>query len=256
MTNRTFLASLTRSTPCRLWRGPAWARDALVLLANLGIAGDASASLIAYWNFNSLVAAPSTSTSIAADSGTGTLYANGTQGSSSWVTASTGNEWTAFGGSTINALNADVAGLALAPVNSAANGKSFTLAFSMANLQNLVVTFAVRGTSNGFNSGLWSYSTDGSTFTSAGIPSTASTSTTFALATADLSAISQLDNAGSVWLRYTLSGATATSGNNRIDNLQINADPVPVPEPSVTALVVAGVGAMAVLRRRRGVHRP
>jgi hypothetical protein len=121
----------------------------------------------------------------------------------------------------------------------------------MAGLQDLVVTFATRGTSSGFNSGLWSYSTDGSAFTSAGLASTATTSTTFALATADFSSMAQLDNDGSVWIRYTLAGATTTSGNNRIDNLQLNASPIVVPEPPAFVLVAAGLGTLTYLTRRR-----
>lgn len=225
----------------------------LVCVATMAASpASSSAALIAYWNFNSLVAAPSTATTIAASSGTGTIYANGTEGSSSWVTATSGNEWTTFAGSTINALNADAAGNALSPVNSTANGKSFTVAFGMAGLQDLIVTFATRGTSTGFNSGLWSYSTDGSTFVSAGLASTASTSTTFALATADFSSIPQLDNDGTVWIRYTLSGASASAGNNRIDNLQLNATPIAVPEPSAILLLAAGCGAFVYLVRRPG----
>ena len=236
---------------CRAW---AWVVSAFI--AAIASSGSSSAALVAYWNFNSLSAAPDTATTISADSGAGTLYANGTQGSSSWVTATSGNQWNALGGDTTNALNSDTAGNALSPVNSSANGKSFTLAFSMAGLEDLVVTFATRGTATGFNSGLWAYSNDGTTFTSAGLASTATRNTTWALATADFSSISQLDNDGSVWIRYTLSGASSTSGNNRIDNLQVNASPVPVPEPPAFVLVAAGLGTLTYLARgRRGGRR-
>ena len=36
-----------------------------------------------------------------------------------------------------------------------------------------------------------------------------------------------LDNEGTVILRYTLNGAASAAGNNRIDNLQLNATPIP-----------------------------
>jgi len=241
---QVWLRRSSRSAGCQ-FRMSLWTLIGFLSCTWCGSSG--RADLIAYWNFNSLVAAPNTATVISANSGTGTLYANGTEGSSSWVTASTGNEWSAFGGSTTNALNGDIAGNALAPVSSTANGKSLTLAFSMAGLENLVVTFATRGTSTGFNSGLWSYSSDGSVFTSAGLPSTATTNTSFALATADFSSIAALDNDPTVWIRYTLSGATATSGNNRIDNLQLNA--TPVPEPTYGMAVVLAATAWFGVRR-------
>lgn len=115
----------------------------------------------------------------------------------------------------------------------------------MTGLSDPVVTFATRGTSTGFSSGTWSWSLNGVDFTSVASINTASQSTSYALATLDLSAIDALDGAASVILRYTLDGASGTSGNNRIDNLQVNA----VPEPS--AALLGGLGLLGLIRRRR-----
>lgn len=201
---------------------------------------NSQAALIAYWNFNGLLIATASApgaggvpTSIPADLGTGTV------GLSTWTGLVDD-----FGGSTINVLNADPTEESLSLVSSAGNNSFITISFAMTGLVDPSVTFATRGTSTGFTTGIWSWSIDGLIFTPVA-GNTATTSTTFALATVDLSGIDDLDNATSVTLRYTLSGATNTSGNNRIDNLQINA----VPEPA--AALLGTLGFIGLLRRRR-----
>jgi hypothetical protein len=175
--------------------------------------------VFAYWNFNGL--------SIATASGPGaggvpTTMGADFAGNGSATLSLAG--WTGlvddFGGSTINAQSGDVAGASLSPVSSAGNGSYFQFSFSMAGLESLAIDFARRGTSTGFTTGLWSYSTDGTTFTQFG-SNTATTSTTFGSATQQTTAA--LNGAATAYLRYTLSGATNTSGNNRIDNLTFTA---------------------------------
>jgi endonuclease I/methionine-rich copper-binding protein CopC len=55
---------------------------------------------------------------------------------------------------------------------------------------------------------------------------TATTSTSYGLATVDLTAFDAVDGQSNVRLRYTVSGATSSSGNNRIDNLLVSASPM------------------------------
>lgn len=102
------------------------------------------------------------------------------------------------------------------------NGSSIEVNFSMTGRRNLVVTFATRGTSTGYTTGTWSWSTNGTTFTTLAGVNTATTGTTFVNRTVDFTGTG-VDNATNVTLRYTLSGATGTSGNNRIDNLTLTA---------------------------------
>ena len=211
----------------------------------------AEAVLVAAWNFNSLSIANASTvgsggvpTSIAASTGTGAVSLAG------W--AGTVDD---FNGSTLNAVIGDLAEESLSliagpgtgtPAIFPANGSFITINFSTVGLHAVVATFATRGSSSGFNASSWDYSTDGTTFTNfAAAPNTA-TRIGFAIATVDFTSITAINNATSVTLRYTLSGATTSAGNNRIDNLQINA----IPEPS-SAMLLGAMGILGVLRRRR-----
>lgn len=198
-----------------------------------------AADVVAYWNFNNIpaIAAANTPgnggvpTSVAPTSGSGTLSLSGYTGAVD-----------DFAGSTLNVIGADTSGASLSLVGGVSsvtgNGSYIEITLDLTNYANPIVTFATRGTASGYNSGLWSYSVGGGAFTNIGV-STASTSTTYALAPAiDLSTANAVDGASNVRLRYTLSGASSATGNNRIDNLQINAmltsDTVP-PAPSTFA---------------------
>jgi hypothetical protein len=150
-----------------------------------------------------------------------------------------------FAGSTINAVGADASGASLSLVNLSGNGTFIQVEFSMAGLTDLMVSFATRGTGTGFNAGQWAWSNDGASFTDIG-GNTATTSTSFGLASVDMSAADAIEGDATVFLRYTLDGATTASGNNRIDNLQLNA----VPEPATLALFAAG-GCALLMRRRK-----
>jgi hypothetical protein len=220
----------------------------LLALATLGATETSTAALVAYWNFNGLViataGAPGTGTvptSIDADLGSGTV------GLSTW-----GGTVDDFTGSTLNVIAPDASGASLSLVASGPTGGPYpgndtfiTISFSMAGFEDPVVTFDTRGTSTGFDNSLWSWSTNGVDFTPVAGVSTATRTTSFATAMVDLSDVDELDGAPTVVLRYALSGATSGSGNNRIDNLQVNA----IPEPSVALL--GALGALGLLRRRR-----
>jgi hypothetical protein len=205
------------------------------------VTASANAELVSYWNFNSMVAAPNTATVINADQGAGTIYADGTNGSSIWTSTVTNPQITSFAGSTLNALGADVAGQALALANSSANGFSLVFAFSMTGFTDLTVSYATRGTSTGFNSQAWAWSTDGSTFTDFQTVTGTNVTTFF---TTTLNALNALDNASTAFLRVTFTGASSATGNNRMDNVQFNA----VPTPGAIALL--GLAGLAGRRRR------
>jgi hypothetical protein len=214
----------------------------IVLLSS---AATSQAALIAAWNFNTLsITTASTPgsggvpTSISASSGTGTV------GLSTW-----GGNIDDFGGSTINQVGSEAAEKSLsliAGTSNAGNNTFITVSFSTVGFEDIILSYAHSGTGTAFNAGGWSWSTDGTNFTAlAGSP--VPTRSAFSLATANFASISNIENTGSVTLRYTLSGATSSSANNRIDNLQINA--TAIPETSTTLL--GAIGVLALLRRRR-----
>ena len=211
---------------------------------------DSFAAILAAWNFNLLsittASAPGRGgapTTIAASSGTGTVGLDG------W-----GGLVDDFAGSTVNQIGSDPAEESLSLVSGVASGGLFpgngtfmTISFSMLGYEDLVVTYAHRGTTTGFNSGGWSWSTDGVTFTALSGGPIPTTSEAFTLATASFAAVTGVDNNNTVTLRYTLSGATSNSGNNRIDNLQISATAIPEPDPVV---LLGALGTLVLVRRR------
>lgn len=188
-------------------------------------------TLIAGWDFQTTTTGgtaaavqPNSPTVYNANVGTGTLYLNGTNGSSTWLTAASVFQLTSFTGSNINATNGLTAvttsPACLAIVNNTANGKSMVFSFSMTGKQNLVVTYATQKTTTGFNSQQWEYSTDGLAWTTA---QTITTTIPSAFGLITLNTITGLDNAATAYLRLTVNGATASGGNNRLDNIQLAA---------------------------------
>jgi hypothetical protein len=194
---------------------------------------EAAAEFIAYWNFNSYDGSAIT---IPASLGSGTLT----------VTGFPADDLLVLPGTTVNALGVDLAGNALGLENNLNNGDFLTLAFSMSGYKDLVLTYATRRTSTGFNSNQWAYSTDGLSFTPLGSPVNPTTSTTFSLITRDFSSVSSLNDDSTVFLRYTLNGATNSSGNNRMDNIQLNASPTATVVSEPSAIVMMGLGMLGL----------
>jgi len=229
------------------------------------LASTVSAGMIAQWDFQTttnggtaIAGAPLTPKLFVANFGTGSLYLDGTNGSSNFfepVTGSTNTEINAFGGTALNATGgmsivttspaalAIVGGLASGtPPTYATNGKAMVFAFSMSGLSNLAVSYAVQRTATGFTTQQWDYSTDGTNWFNAatvGGLATSFTVTSFTVA-------SGLNNAASAYMRVTFTGATAASGNNRMDNFQFNADAIPA--PGAAALI--GLAGLVARRRR------
>lgn len=227
-------------------------KKALITISTLVLGGVAQANLVAYWNFNSLsttAGLPSNAnvTAYAPTTGAGSIDLAGWT-SRAGTTAPHGIS--NFGGSTVNAISPDPAGQSLAlqagTTAISNNGASLVISFSMAGLQDAIVTFATQRTSTGFNANQVAYSTDGVSYTDFG--SAVNPATAFALQTIDLTGITALTNDASVFVRITFTGATSASGNNRVDNVQVNASTA-APEPGTLAAL--GLGAAAILRRRK-----
>ena len=235
------------------------------------LASTVSAGMIAQWDFQTttnggtaLLAAPATPKLLVANFGTGSLYLNGTNGSSDFFEPANGSintEINAFGGTTLNATGgmsivttspaalAIVGGAASVPAGTfGANGKSMVFRFSMSGLSNLSVSYAVQRTASGFTTQQWDYSADGTTWSSAatitGIGASFAGGTTNVAAT--LGVASGLNNAANAYMRVTFTGASSSTGNNRMDNFQFNADAIPA--PGAAALI--GLAGLVARRRR------
>jgi hypothetical protein len=239
----------------------------LSIVAIAAVSSSASGALVAAWDFQTttnggtaLVVSPSTPTTLVANFGAGSLYLNGTNGSSSFfipATGSTNTEVNSFSGTTVNAdagigLSTTTTGAAaLAIANSSANGKSLAFLLNLTGLQNLTVSLAAQRTTTGFTSQVWETSSDGTNWSSWGSFTAGTAAGTLAPAFAtsgvlSLTGTSALDNAATAYIRVTFTGATASNGNNRLDNIIFNADVIPTPG-SLALLGLAGL----VIRRRR-----
>ena len=235
------------------------------------LASTVSAGMVAQWDFQTtttggtaIAAAPATQKLFVANFGTGSLYLDGTNGSSDFfepATGTTSTEINGFGGTTLNATGgmstvttgiaalAVVGGAASVPAGTfGANGKSMVFKFSMSGLTNLAVSYAVQRTASGFTTQQWDYSTDGTTWSSAatitGIQASFSGGGTNVVTS--LGVASGLNNAATAYMRVTFTGATSATGNNRVDNFQFNADAVPAPG----AVALIGLAGLVARRRR------
>jgi Secretion system C-terminal sorting domain len=211
--------------------------------------------LIAGWDFQTapgtvIVGLPNTQTSYTANVGAGTLSLNGSNGSSTWLQA---NELDSFTGTALNAGGATGLSIATPTTSSlalqggaltAANGKFAVFSVNMTGYQNLVITYATRGTANGFTSQVWEYSPDGTTWSSVGTI----TGITTSFVVKSLPAISGLNNISTAFVRLTVLGATSATGNNRLDNIQFNADAIPLPVTLISFKAILNERQQATLK--------
>lgn len=190
---------------------------------------------VAGWDFQTtssggtaVLTAPNTPTLFNANVGTGTMHLDGSEGSSSWLQS---GELSGYTGTSVNASNGlstittSPASLGLlAGAGLAGNGKSIVFKFSLTGLQDLSLTYASQRTSTGFASQVWEWSLDGTSYNPLGTISAGALATSFnSSGVLGFNYITGLDNASTAYLRLTLDGATSTSGNNRLDNIQLVA---------------------------------
>lgn len=118
-------------------------------------------------------------------------------------------------------------------------------------------SYAIRRGSQAANTIAWSYSTNGSSFTSIS-PTLSALTTSYALHSINLSGPSGLgvtafDNTATIYLKADFAGGTAINNPNSqlaFDNIQVKG--VFVPEPSTYVAIAAGLClAFTILRRRR-----
>lgn len=195
-----------------------------MLFSAILLSGTASSqsTLLGGWTFDG-TKATIVAANLGVNSTSANLYANGTNGSSSFSTSELDN----FGGTTDNdPRTSPSATNTLSAVYVAAsntNGKSWVLKLPTTGYQDIKLTYATRGTASGFTTHTWAYSTNGTTFTNISTI-TGRNNTSFSIQTVDLSSVSALNNAANIYLKVTFSGATAGGGNNRLDNILVKGN--------------------------------
>lgn len=228
------------------------------------VANSQAQTLLAGWDFQTtsnggtaIATAPNTPVVIQANVGSGTIYLNGSIGSSAWITATTGNQLTAFSGTTVNATGGfstvTTGAASLAMVNSSANGKALVFALNMANYASLQITYATQRTSSGFTSQSWEYSSNATTW----FPLTTVTTIPTAFGIQTINTGNVLNNTATAYLRMTVNGATTASGNNRLDNIQFLATfalPAPVVVPANLAATVGQAFSYQVIASNSPNH--
>lgn len=130
-------------------------------------------------------------------------------------------------------------------------GKYITFSLSSLGYDTLSLSYASRISAGATGTETWSYSLNGTSFTSLG--SISPTVGSFGLHSLNLSSLSSgaLDNQSAFYLRMTI--GTGTAASYAFDNIQLTGTAVsPIPEPSTFALL-GGLGSLGVaaLRRRR-----
>lgn len=233
---------------------------ASLLCSSLCVAQLASADTLAQWTFETSILASSTpsfspgagiaSTNFFAEAGlqSGTAYAFGLHSGASAYTSPAGNGSAKSLSSTAWAVD-----------------DYYQFSLNTVGYSGISVAFDQMGSNTGPKDFGLSYSTDGTTFIqfatysvinaswSAGTPTANPSSYSF-----DLSAITDLDNAASVYFRLVNTstasinnGTVAAGGTGRVDNFTVTA--TAVPEPSALALL-GGFGALGLfmnVRRRK-----
>ena len=240
----------------------------IMSVAMLSQINSARADLLAGWNFNNSTAGAGGAAGVFNATGTVEVYnasnktlspaSYGAVASSSTVDfnglagamgGAANNNWGTFTGDVTNQINtSDAAGGALAVIGSGNNGKYATFKTSTIGYSDVVLSYATRGTATGFNTQSWAYSTDGTNYTQFS-DITGRNVTSWSTQTVDFSSIDALDNQSDVYFRLSYSGATSTSGNNRLDNVQFNATAIPEP-CTLIVLAMGGLCLLPVMRRK------
>lgn len=163
---------------------------------------------------------------LAAECGSGTIYADGTNGSSTWTSLAGNNGYQYFGGTSVPGglcgVTANTGALTL--VGNGNNGKSIIMKMSTTGYQGLKLTYATQGSSSGYKTHEWSYSVDGTSFTSHKTISGRNT-TPFSNQEVDFSSVTAIDDAPTVYIKLTVDGSTSNNGNSRLDNIHFTGHP-------------------------------
>jgi len=192
------------------------------------IAIDPTSVLIHYWNFNSL---SGTQTSVSPDL---TLIPLG--GASISYSGSGAGYMDAFTpGYDINLQNTEVAGSGLRARNPS-DTRNLIMSLPTTGFKTIIVQFATAATSSGAQTQNYSYTIDGTNYSTDGLNTTTFNTTIdpiASLVSLDFSSITGVDNNPNfkIKISFTGSNASGTSGNNRFDNFTVKGIPLSLTAP-------------------------
>jgi MYXO-CTERM domain-containing protein len=227
-------------------------KTSLLLPAVLGsmLAGSAHAAVLAGWDFETnapTLTTGSVGPTIAAETGSGNFAGFHASSAANWNTITGNGSVTAWGS------------------DDWTTGDYYQFSTSSAGYENITISFDQIGTGRSPQDFQFSYSTDGTNFIDFGSAysvdrnrpgntwsSTTSIPSGFSF---DLSGISALDNATTIYFRLTQVGtdsvttglAVAPTGFDRLDNVTISGTVVPEP----AAALLGAIGLAGLFRRRR-----
>ncbi len=198
--------------------------------------------ILTYWNFNQNV--PETNANwaqpIPSFIGSGTLTFNFTQAYS-------------FGGTTFNGIEDEENGGSFAPrggVGSENNGAYLTLSFSTQGYRDIILNYPTRRTSTGFTHQQILYTINGNDWISKetfDITSYANNWLESQMVTSSFIGIDGVDDNPNFAIRIVLTGASAESGNNRLDNIKVMATQYsPQTNANLSIFTLGGVDALTL----------
>jgi hypothetical protein len=233
-------------------------KNSIIGAALIAIAAGASAGtpeIIAYWaqNNNGLSGGSGFGFEVGdfpqgADFGTQAGSANLTVGGGDAL-ANDGTLYTwlqSFTGSTINAQFGEPSGGSIAlqgGTDTVNNGAFFEFNFNGADYENIEFSLARQATGSGFTTVAIDAYDNGSLLGSIGSINTSGASS-FALYSYSAGLLDGVENAT---IRLTFTGATGSTGNNRLDNIVVQGTLIPTPG----AAALMGLGGLVAARRRR-----
>lgn len=176
-----------------------------------------------------------------AECGEGTIYYDGTNGSSVWIYSTLKTSTTASVPGDVQPCGqtAKTNSIQIINANPGANDSCIVFKFSTIGFENITIGYESRGSSTGFTTHTWAHSTDGVNFTTVTSLEGMNTSATGTWPRYNVSFSNFLDDAEFAYIRLTFTGATGSTGNNYIDNIVIsgstNAATTELPVFDITA---------------------